>query len=91
MKRSVLMCYSIYMYLSVTIINCYYFNEILVSALVITVSCYPPLHPVSLLPSQYGSIEEMNVCDNLGDHLVGNVYIKARVLHKFLLFALCVL
>lgn len=25
---------------------------------------------------QYGLIEEMNVCDNLGDHLVGNVYIK---------------
>lgn len=24
----------------------------------------------------YGPIEEMNVCDNLGDHLVGNVYIK---------------
>lgn len=27
---------------------------------------------------QYGEIEEMNVCDNLGDHLVGNVYIKFR-------------
>ena len=27
---------------------------------------------------QYGEIEEMNVCDNLGDHLVGNVYIKYR-------------
>ena len=25
---------------------------------------------------QYGLIEEMNVCDNMGDHLVGNVYIK---------------
>lgn len=25
---------------------------------------------------KYGVIEEMNVCDNLGDHLVGNVYIK---------------
>lgn len=25
---------------------------------------------------RYGEIEEMNVCDNLGDHLVGNVYIK---------------
>ena len=23
-------------------------------------------------------MEEMNVCDNLGDHLVGNVYIKFR-------------
>ena len=28
---------------------------------------------------QYGPIEEMNVCDNLGDHLVGNVYIKASI------------
>jgi len=27
---------------------------------------------------RYGEIEEMNVCDNLGDHLVGNVYIKFR-------------
>lgn len=27
---------------------------------------------------KYGVIEEMNVCDNLGDHLVGNVYIKVR-------------
>lgn len=25
---------------------------------------------------QYGEIEEMNVCDNMGDHLVGNVYVK---------------
>ena len=25
---------------------------------------------------QYGEIEEMNICDNLGDHLVGNVYVK---------------
>ena len=30
------------------------------------------------LELQYGEIEEMNVCDNLGDHLVGNVYIKFR-------------
>uniref|UniRef100_A0A7R9U5X8 Uncharacterized protein n=1 Tax=Pinguiococcus pyrenoidosus TaxID=172671 RepID=A0A7R9U5X8_9STRA len=26
--------------------------------------------------SRHGKIEEMNVCDNLGDHLVGNVYVK---------------
>lgn len=40
---------------------------------------------VILLPTQevftemeekYGEVEEMNVCDNLGDHLVGNVYVK---------------
>jgi len=29
---------------------------------------------------QYGKIEEMNVCDNLGDHLVGNVYVKVQIL-----------
>lgn len=28
---------------------------------------------------KYGEIEEMNVCDNLGDHLVGNVYIKVQI------------
>ena len=27
---------------------------------------------------KYGEIEEMNVCDNLGDHLVVNVYIKFK-------------
>uniref|UniRef100_A0A8C8RZY2 C3H1-type domain-containing protein n=1 Tax=Pelusios castaneus TaxID=367368 RepID=A0A8C8RZY2_9SAUR len=30
------------------------------------------------LEEKYGQIEEMNVCDNLGDHLVGNVYVKFR-------------
>ena len=28
------------------------------------------------LEDKYGPIEEVNVCDNLGDHLVGNVYVK---------------
>lgn len=28
---------------------------------------------------KYGQVEEMNVCDNLGDHLVGNVYVKFKV------------
>lgn len=32
-----------------------------------------------MLLFQYGEIEEMNVCDNLGDHLVGNVYIKVSL------------
>lgn len=27
---------------------------------------------------KYGVIEEMNVCDNIGEHMVGNVYIKFR-------------
>ena len=35
---------------------------------------------------KYGEIEEMNVCDNLGDHLVGNVYIKVSV---FFLINVC--
>eukprot|EP00899_Mesostigma_viride_P014658 jgi/Mesvir1/23193/Mv24230-RA.1 len=28
--------------------------------------------------SQYGEIEEMNVCDNLSDHMIGNLYVKFR-------------
>lgn len=39
------------------------------------------------LEDKYGEIEEMNVCDNLGDHLVGNVYIKVinfvYMFHKY--------
>lgn len=31
------------------------------------------------IEDKYGEIEEMNICDNLGDHLVGNVYIKVRL------------
>jgi len=30
------------------------------------------------IETKYGEIDEMNVCDNLGDHLVGNVYVKFR-------------
>jgi len=30
------------------------------------------------IEDKYGEIEEMNVCDNLGDHLVGNIYVKFR-------------
>ncbi len=28
--------------------------------------------------AQYGEIENLNVCDNLADHMVGNVYLKFR-------------
>lgn len=28
--------------------------------------------------AKYGEIEEMNICDNVGDHLVGNVYVRYR-------------
>ncbi|CAM9133193.1 unnamed protein product, partial [Lampetra planeri] len=31
---------------------------------------------VTEMEEKYGEVEEMNVCDNLGDHLVGNVYVK---------------
>lgn len=31
------------------------------------------------MEEKYGEVEEMNVCDNLGDHLVGNVYVKVGV------------
>ena len=27
---------------------------------------------------KYGDIEEMNICDNLGDHLIGNVYVMFK-------------
>ncbi|GBM37824.1 Splicing factor U2af subunit [Araneus ventricosus] len=35
------------------------------------------------LEEKYGDIEEMIVCDNLGDHLVGNVYVKFMVFSNF--------
>ncbi|KAF5747834.1 splicing factor U2af small subunit B-like [Tripterygium wilfordii] len=28
--------------------------------------------------SQYGDIESLNICDNLADHMVGNVYVQFR-------------
>ncbi|KAM9766630.1 splicing factor U2AF 35 kDa subunit-like isoform 1-T2 [Menidia menidia] len=31
------------------------------------------------MEEKYGEVEEMNVCDNLGDHLVGNVYVKTEL------------
>lgn len=30
------------------------------------------------LEDKYGEIEEMNVCDNIGEHMIGNVYVKFR-------------
>jgi splicing factor U2AF 35 kDa subunit len=30
------------------------------------------------MESQYGEIEEMNICDNLSEHLAGNTYVKFR-------------
>jgi len=26
--------------------------------------------------AKYGEVEEMTVCDNIGDHMIGNVYVK---------------
>lgn len=49
------------------------------------------------MEEKYGEVEEMNICDNLGDHLVGNVYVKvsvtSRSLCKFFIcffFASCI-
>ena len=28
------------------------------------------------LSQSYGPIEELHVCDNLNDHMIGNVYVK---------------
>ncbi|KAJ3151844.1 hypothetical protein HK101_001860, partial [Irineochytrium annulatum] len=28
--------------------------------------------------AKFGEIEELNVCDNVGDHLVGNVYVRLK-------------
>ena len=47
------------------------------------VGCCYCVSNTCLLLFQYGEIEEINVCDNLGDHLVGNVYVK--VPHIYLL------
>jgi len=30
------------------------------------------------LEDKYGEIEEMNVCDNIGEHMIGNVYVKFK-------------
>ncbi|VDP07010.1 unnamed protein product, partial [Soboliphyme baturini] len=30
------------------------------------------------IEDKYGEIEEMNVCDNIGEHMIGNVYIKFK-------------
>lgn len=30
------------------------------------------------MEAQYGEIEEMNICDNLSEHLAGNTYVKFR-------------
>ena len=34
-------------------------------------------------------VEEMNVCDNLGDHLVGNVYVKFKKEEVIIQSSLC--
>uniref|UniRef100_A0A183EY48 RRM domain-containing protein n=1 Tax=Gongylonema pulchrum TaxID=637853 RepID=A0A183EY48_9BILA len=28
------------------------------------------------LEEKFGPIDEMNVCDNIGEHMIGNVYVK---------------
>jgi splicing factor U2AF subunit len=30
------------------------------------------------LATKYGEIEEMHVCDNVADHLIGNIYVRFK-------------
>ncbi len=43
------------------------------------------------LEDKYGEIEEMNVCDNLGDHLVGNVYVKVGLNSSVLMITIFII
>lgn len=45
----------------------------------LTYSALPNQEVFSEMEEKYGEVEEMNICDNLGDHLVGNVYVKVSV------------
>ena len=38
----------------------------------------PALFQVFDEMGKFGKIEEMNVCENIGDHLIGNVYLKFK-------------
>jgi hypothetical protein len=38
---------------------------------------------------KYGEIEHLNVCDNLADHMVGNVYIKFKCAGLLFVCARC--
>jgi splicing factor U2AF subunit len=29
--------------------------------------------------AKFGELEELNVCDNIGEHLIGNVYVKYQL------------
>lgn len=49
----------------------------MLSAQEVTLFCsLSPQEVFTEMEEKYGEVEEMNVCDNLGDHLVGNVYVK---------------
>ena len=48
------------------------------AAIVLYMICFERPKNTDTCILRYGEVEEMNVCDNLGDHLVGNVYIKFR-------------
>ena len=37
---------------------------------------------------KFGEIEEIAVCENLGDHMIGNVYVKYAPIYFF--FTLCI-
>lgn len=40
---------------------------------------------------KYGEIEEMNICDNIGEHMIGNVYVKVWFVSLFYLLLLPIL
>lgn len=46
------------------------------SPLLLFLLLFPSQEVFTEMEEKYGEVEEMNVCDNLGDHLVGNVYVK---------------
>lgn len=39
--------------------------------------------------AKYGEIEHLNVCDNLADHMVGNVYIKFKCALLYVSYQIC--
>ncbi len=42
-------------------------------------SVHPIMSPLAMVSVvRYGPVEEMSVCDNLGEHLIGNIYIRFR-------------
>ncbi len=41
-------------------------------------ACQDFYEDIFLELAKYGEVEYLNVCDNLADHMVGNVYVKFK-------------